>query len=251
VFDFLTKLHDMALNLISEIKFEKRDEISRTIASLYASLIEQTGSLLALINTKKRAGTDAIFRSFVEAFVDIINLINDPEYINFMRSKYHAEWLKVMKESAKGTNPYLAGMATIPDFDKVIDEHENNLNELKKNGFSQLTIADAFKRAGMEDVYRSVYNFLCSESHNNIRSLIARHIDFSGEDFGIVMYKEAGERDFEATLDTVAGMLMSASLGVHKHFGSTATAINGLHEMDGRLAQLRIDRETDIESSSG
>ena len=240
--ELLKELHNGSLEKLGELKFSKQDEFSRTIVSLYCALIEQTWSLLIIVEQGREAGTSQILRSILEAHVSIVNLLTIPDYIKHLNASHHKEWHRLLTEAAKGENPFLYGLDEVADLAAEIEKHNSRLSELKDEGFPPLLHKQAFTLAGMEDVYRSVYNHLCNVSHNNIRALIERHWQFSGEDdFSLVIYQEHEPADFEAQLDTAAGALVGAGLGIHSHFNSPA--LSETEAMREKLMAYRRSRE--------
>lgn len=240
--DLLKELHDESFDSLNALKFSKRDELSRTIVSLYCTLIEQSWSLLLLVNQGRGAGTSAILRSILEAHIDIENLLSDGRYLKNLSAAYHKEWLKFLREGAAGVNPYLAGMSSVADLETEIARHEARLAELEHEGFKPLKLVDAFKRVGMEHAYRSAYRHLSRESHNNISSLTGRHFERSGEnDFNLVIYRNLQATDFEVELDSAAGALIRSGLGVHRHFESQVSSV--LEALQEKLFAYRKARD--------
>ena len=77
-----------------------------------------------------------------------------------------------------------------------------------------------FQRAGMEKEYRSIYNSLCSDAHNNLRALIDRHVELKDEDFEVVFYKAYTPEDSAHYIGMAAELLVRASEKVHSFFKS-------------------------------
>ncbi|MEO5322843.1 DUF5677 domain-containing protein [Mesorhizobium sp. CC13] len=217
LFEFLKKLHNESMRLLATVKFDKRDQQDRLIMSLYMSMIEQAGSIILLIEKLKEAGVSAIFRSMLEAYVDLKNLANDSGYVGHLNAKYHEQWLKLMKEGHDNNNAFLAGLKDVPEFEKRMKSEREKLEALKASGRGPLTIFDKFKKAGVENVYRSYYNMLCADAHNDVRALVDRHLEVNGDDFEVVGYREVTLPDFEPILDSAAGSLMEATDVVHAY----------------------------------
>ncbi len=69
----------------------------------------------------------------------------------------------------------------------------------------------------MAQEYRSIYNHLCSYSHNNIRSFIGNffHIDFENKDFQISMFKEFDPEEYEKYILSGKNYLRNGSYNIH------------------------------------
>ncbi|WP_164850451.1 DUF5677 domain-containing protein, partial [Sinorhizobium meliloti] len=87
-----------------------------------------------------------------------------------MLAVYHKEWIKLTADGVKGENPFLSCFKDNPE---VVEKLEHHKAELKVYTDQFTSNFDKFKAAGMENEYRSVYNSLCNDSHNNIRALTA------------------------------------------------------------------------------
>ena len=189
-FEALKAFHDRLLQLASALRFNKGDPADLHRVALYGTLVELTSCMIHLIEQRGRTGVPSLFRAFLEAAVELRNLMKDAGYIDHMMASHVDQWLRVLQEAKKGTNPYLASIAASQDLDKQIMDHEKQLAELKARGKQPLQVFDRFERANMVDEYRSLYNFLSCDSHSNIRALISRHIERGDNDFKVVFYKD-------------------------------------------------------------
>jgi hypothetical protein len=235
--ELLKVFHDRLLSLAGTLQFDKRNPLDWHRVALYGTLLELTGCMIQLIEHNGRTGVPSLFRTFLEAAVELRNLARDPGYIEHMTARHIKEWLCVLKEAKKGKNPYLALIAALPDLDTLIADQEKELRELKSKGKGSLDVVERFELAGMVDEYRSLYNFLSCDSHSNIRALISRHIKVGRNDFEVVYYKDEPIETFLGTLDSTAGLLIEASLSMHEAFNS-----ENLGEVQKLLEKLEVVR---------
>lgn len=217
--DLLKKLHDSLLEFSRKLTFDKSHPWHRNLVALYGSLIELSGSLLILLNERGMIGVPSIFRTILETYVEFHNLLKDKTYGYHMEAQYNDQWLKLLKEASKGTNPYLKSIAELPDLSQKIAEMERGLADLKAKGYSPLLVRDRFDRAGMLNEYYSMYNMLSTDTHGNIRALISRHIEIKGADFEIVFYKDEPLEEFLSYIDSTCGVLVHAAIGIHELLG--------------------------------
>ena len=222
ILDYIKRLHDSSVTLAAKIRFDKRVPKQLYLIGLYISLIELTSCIVTLVDKKRFAGIPALFRSFLEAFVDFKNMSCDESYVNYMQAKYHYEWIKVLNQAKGNSNPFLSQFSQWKDLDSQRNEHKTELSKLKNSGYVPLTVYQRFEKAGMTHEYSSLYNFLCSEAHNDIRALMNRHIktNQSCNDYSVVGYKNQSVSDFAAHLDSTAGLLLESSLRIHSFFGN-------------------------------
>ncbi len=237
IFAFLKRLHDACIRLSEHLVFDKKHPRHLHLVGLYGSLIELTGSLITLIEEKRRTGVSPIFRSFLETFVEFVNLHADAKYGYHMDVSYHKQWLKVLREAKNGSNPFLKDIAAANNLDEKIREHEEALRGLERMGYKPLYVFDRFEKAGMVSEYRSLYNFLSSDAHSNIRALIDRHIEVHANDFTVVYYKDEPLEDFLPKLDSTASSLVDASSKIHQYFGTTSQ--NEFHRLSRELSDIR------------
>jgi len=218
IFEFVKRLHDHCIGLSEHIVFDKKHPRHLHLVGLYGTLIELTGSLLTLIERKHGTGVPPIFRSILEAYIELKNLHEKAEYGYHMDASYYDQWIKVLKEAKNKPNPYLKSIAEIENLDEQIQKFEQELTELKKKGYNPLKVFERFERASMVDEYRSLYNFLSNDAHSNIRALVNRHLEIHENDFTVVYYKDEPLEGFLTYLDSVAGLLMDASIRIHGFF---------------------------------
>jgi len=218
--DYIKRLHDTSEELAKRIRFNKRVPRQLYLIELYLSLIELTSCIVTLVDKKRFAGVPALYRSLLEVFVDFINLSCDECYVNHMQAKYHYEWLRVLNQSKNDTNPFLSQYSNWKDQDSIISEHKSELDRLKKNGYSHLSIRQRFEKAGKVNEYLSLYNFLSSEAHSDIRALMHRHVKINQrcDDYLVVGYKNKPVSDFAAYLDSTAEILLESTIRIHSFF---------------------------------
>jgi hypothetical protein len=226
-FEKLKTFHDRLMQLAGTLRFNKSDLVDLSRVALYGSLLELAGCMIQLIEHNGRTGAPSVFRAFLEAAVELRNLIRNDGYIDHMHASYFDQWVKVLQEARKGTNPYLASIGTLPDLNDQIADQEKQIGELKALGKRPLKIFERFERADMGKEYRSLYNFLSCDLHSNIRALISRHVERGDKDFKLVFYKDAPIETYLPMLNSTVELLIEASISIHKAFNS------------GRLAEIQ------------
>ena len=223
-FELLKSNHDRLVPLAERIVFDKTVPLDLHRMSLYGSLIEFVGGICTLLEKQATIGVSSLLRSFLEAYVDLENLLQDPGYVKNMEASNSAEWLKILKAAKAGGNPYLAGIEASPDLDEQIRKHETSIQNLKKEGRSVLNVFERFRNAKMEEEYRSLYNMLSSDAHSNMRALMGRHVEPTTKDFEVVYYKDIPLESFLYIVDTASGLLAGISEEIHSKYASPALA---------------------------
>lgn len=221
VLAFLKKAHDEFQPFSEQLRFDKKRPLHRNVIALYGSILELTGSCILLVDKRLITGVPVLLRAVLEAYVDLYNLIENPEYGYSLEVSYLKEWLKILHEAKAGKNEYLQALTEEPSLDKTIAEWQIEKQKLESKGYRSLKIEQKFQRAKMEKVYRSIYNSLCCDSHNNLRALISRHIEREQADFSIVFYKAYTPENSAVYVGTNAELLVRATQHVHEFLDST------------------------------
>lgn len=237
IFEFVKRLHDECIRHSEHIVFHKKYPTHLYLVALYGTLIELTGSIITLIERNHRTGVPPIFRSVLEAFVEFKNLHEDTEYSYYMDSSYLNQWIKVLKEAKTKSNPYLKSVSEIENIDEQIQKDKQELTILRKKKYHPLKVFERFERAGMENEYRSLYNFLSNDAHSNIRALISRHIEIQGNDFTVTYYKNEPLKSFITYIDSTAGILTDASIRIHRFFKTSS--IGDIEKLSQELNEIR------------
>lgn len=218
--DLLKKLHDALIGFAAKLSFDKSHPWHRNLVALHGSLIELSSAFLILLIEGGKIGVPSLFRTILETYVEFHNLLKDKTYGYHMEAQYNDQWLKLLRESAKGTNPYLKYFTELPDLSENIDRMEKELAALKLKGYMPLKVRDRFDKADMLNEYYSIYNLLSADTHGNIRSLVSRHIEIKGSDFDIVLYNDTPIEEFLWYIDLTCGLLVQSAIGIHELLNS-------------------------------
>lgn len=220
VLEFLKRAHDGMQPLSTKISFDKVHPLHRNLIALYGSILELTGAIILLVDRRLITGVPVVLRSVLEAYVDLHNLSESPTYGYSLELGHIKEWLKILVEAKAGKNEYLTAITEAPDLDSAIADWSKKKITLENKGYRALRVEQKFQRAGMEKEYRSQYNSLCCDAHNNLRALIDRHIEMNGQGFELVYYKAYTPEDSAIHVGTNAELLVRASQKLHSFFKS-------------------------------
>ncbi len=150
------------------------NELLRTRACLALSVAEGYRAILALLSSKGQSYLPVVLRSIFEAAVDLKILCDDSNHLGQMQYDNAKQHLRAFRgfrddEAAQfddGAKQMLDG---------AIEIEQAIFERLDSDERSRFSIRRKFERAGMLDLYGSVYAYLCSFSHNNINTLRQRH----------------------------------------------------------------------------
>lgn len=222
IMDELKVSHDFCMDKLGEVVFDKEYPQHLYLIALCASVIEMTACVVSLIEKQLTIGVPIITRSILEAYVDIINLSSDPDYANYMRVANIKEILKLKEEKGQEGNPFLEGIINSEEIAQAKAEMSEELASFKEKGVMPLSHYKRFEMAGLLHEYRSIYNMLCTHSHNDIRALLDRHIEIDGDDFKVISYPDKPLDRMEHYLVLLVDIILDSSYRVHRALKSPA-----------------------------
>lgn len=147
---------------------------ARVAACLCLTIAELHVGVLALLRSRAQSHGPVLIRSMHEALADLKNIVGNPAHTDQMHFDNAAQAIKTF--SGFRDDP---DMKDEKDAQKVMADwlakEQKTHDELKEKGYKSLFVSDKFRNAGMAGEYATAYRFLCSFSHNDLNTLIARH----------------------------------------------------------------------------
>lgn len=210
------------------LTFSKQHPQHLALISLYCTIIELASGEKALIDKGQTTGLRVLLRSIMEAYADLRALLANPGYTKRMYATFLDEKLRFMSNVARApANPFFVGAGNM---DSEKRDVEKELGELKKGGNQPLSNFARFEAGGLTDEYQSIYWLLCLESHNNMSALDDRHIEKRGEEYDVVLFKEAKPDDLVLVVDSLLAVVIEAGIRVHALLGSKAVKHFEVHK---------------------
>lgn len=223
---------DELIHLAATLSFDGTHPLHANAIFLYGSIIELSSSLSPLLISGHYSAIPVVLRSILEAYVDLENLCKDPKYGYSLEIKYLIENLKFLKETRNEKNAYLDIIAQAPDYEKRFSDMEAEKERLINLGYKDLNRFERFSKAGMENEYRTIYNWLCCASHNDYRVLRDRHFEIGKIGPTFRFFKEANIQDLEVFFGIASELLLRASIAIHTLLSS---------EKSAEIARLRAE----------
>jgi hypothetical protein len=109
----------------------------------------------------------------LESYVNLKLLIDDPEHADQIVFENARQSLKVVRGFA-GDAEVAADPSMMAQIVGYRQEHTPVYDELTARGLKKKPIFDLFTKAGEKQLYLA-YRFLCTFSHNQLSTLVARH----------------------------------------------------------------------------
>jgi hypothetical protein len=149
-------------------------ELLRTSACLALSVGEGYRATIALLSSMGQSYIPVVQRSMLEAVVDLKLLCDDPGHLEQMQYDNAKQYLRVFREFRADEAAQFDDDAKMV-LDGAIEIERAIFDRLESEERAKSSIRRKFERAGMLDLYRSVYAYLCSFAHNNVNMLRQRH----------------------------------------------------------------------------
>lgn len=119
-----------------------------------------------------------------------------------------------------------------------MNETKDELDRFVSEKHGPIDIRRRAELAGKIDEYLSVYNMLCLDTHNNIRSLEEWHLEVvdSNNDYRAVAFKQT-KADLVHYLSAVAGIILVQTKALADFLGTTGIGFEKYYEEYTELQQ--------------
>jgi hypothetical protein len=233
---FAAEVHSVSKTL----SFDRNDSQQLCAVSLHGTLLELSHGAVELLKIRHATCTPILLRTMLEAYVDLSNLVNDPDYVKRMGAAWYKQQLRLAKAALEcrgdNDNPYLTDLAGNEDLEKAIGKIESELTRLRCEGQGKLTIKERFTQAGEQHRYVSVYAHLCTASHNNLNVLEDRHIEGTANGHQVVYFRPIKACEAQMHIDTMAGLIANSLAFVNQLLDGGP---QDLHSVESELHKLR------------
>ena len=161
-----------------QIRFNKNIAQQLYAICVYGTILEIARDALELVMKHNRISPAILLRSLLEAYVDLVNIIRDENYLNHMYASAIDQKIKMLEGALKSENPFLKLLSEDPELCK---KRIKELKESKPSGYKPFKINKKFELAGLEDDY-AVYRLLCTETHHDMQAIEQRHLQIEDND---------------------------------------------------------------------
>lgn len=220
--ELLASVLGLAIHFLETLRFNRKNPQQLFSVCLYARLLELATACKALLEKNAMVGIPILLRSMFEADIDLTNLMKCPDYYKRMHASFLEQKLRFTNEAASSRpSPFFAEIRTNRNPKKDICETQAERDQLiaEKNGPINIRCRAEF--AGKLDEYLSIYNILCLDTHNNIRSLEEWHIQkLAAEDYQVVVFKQS-KADIAPELIYISRILLIQTKSLADFLGTT------------------------------
>lgn len=216
--DLLDKVIRESLDFADELKFDKKHAYHFHLISLYGSIIELCFTVKYLNECDTKIAIPIVFRTILEADLDLNNLCKDPRYGYRLELGFIRSWLDYLGVARRGENSLLMELGKVKALPDEIKSQKAREKELEQLGYKRIDIKEKFQLAEMDNEFGAIYPKLCSHSHNGLEALRERHGKVSGNDYEMEYFKSMGTNDFEEYVLLAAEVLIRAMASINTIF---------------------------------
>ncbi len=219
--DILASVLGLAMHFLKTLSFNRKDPQQLYSVCLYTRLVEIASGCKALLEKNTLVGIPIFLRSMFEVDIDLANLIKCRDYSKRMYASFLKEKVRLTKEAASSKpNPFLTAVRASRNPAEDLKETQNELDRLAAEKNGPIDIRCRAELAGKLDEYLSVYNMLCLDTHNNVRSLEDWHLEVvSSDDYHAVAFKQT-KADLVHHLSAIPGILLDQTKAMADFLGT-------------------------------
>ncbi len=205
----LKEIAEYRKQINERIIFEKKNKKDLYLILFNIRILELVESILAQYSNHLYVSIPILFRSIFEAFVDFENIYRDSNYTNYLDLEYFIKWEKLFKSAELG-NSFLKILTESSSQTQKTQILNSEYDKLKKKGYKKLRNEQKIKKAVDSAVYYSVYNFACSESHNDLWTLFGWNTNVNQDkSFSVECFSQDKEK-LLPYLDATSAMFLNS-----------------------------------------
>lgn len=212
--DILKEAFTFSNENIGNIKFNVKSLEATTTICIFLSMIELARSTHVLLEARSYTGPYSIYRTFLECYVDLINISKDRSYLKLLELEYCSRQFK-RSEIARSGNKYYSSLNKLTEFHDSCNEFKIKSESIKNEfNIKRKTIKCKFETAGLMAEYEAIYSKLSTETHCSIESIINRHIerDDESDSLSVIIYNEKRSGDFDYYIAEISRALAHAGI---------------------------------------
>lgn len=210
---------------LSAIIVKRGDVVGIALIVLYARIMDLAKEFFDAHSNRLANAASFICRVQLEVYADLLNLINDPKYVDNIHASYLKAWLGLAESAEAANNPFLERFRSWKDFGRTKTRYRKELAALRAAGRGPIRPIDRLLRANLRAVHGAVYMNLSDNIHNNMQLLQKRHLrEIDGKLQIAVRQHEQDENEWISMMDLIICTLVVATKQVHAAKKSEAQA---------------------------
>lgn len=214
---------DLAVDLLRLLRFNMEHGQQFVVVCLHTRLIHLAAGCHAAGKDRATPCIPILVRSMWEADVDLDNAVTDDEFFRHMYASFLKEKLRLsLAARPQQGNRFMASVPTALDLPEVTRETQEELDRLTAEKHGPLSIKERARRVNRCDEYDSIYNLLCLEAHNNVRSLESDHVEHRPDgSYQMTLYSEGMTASAVKDLLLAVGLLAASIDKTHRLLETT------------------------------
>lgn len=218
--NFVNQSLRSCIDVSRQLRFNKDIAQQLYAICVYSTILEIASDTLNLIKNRSKISTAILLRSLLEAYVDLLNIIKDENYLQNMYVSALDGKMRMINDALKSNSSLFV----------LFHQHHNlslkrieELKKLKPKGYKKLRIRERFKFAGLEAEYCGIYALLCTQTHNDMDAIENRHIQVEGDtkSCSVKFFEELDSEGFLRYIYTLADIIINSSLRIHEFLKSS------------------------------
>jgi hypothetical protein len=212
--NFLEFIRKKCIETSLSLSFDDKNIQDTYMQSIFSVVVELADDCCQALRQEKELASHVLTRALLEAVVDLINVIKDPDYVNIRFQKALLERKKKLRYLLENEPQCIP--ETGHDLEYV-ESYIDRIDTLLKPKIAKMNIKERFIGADMEDYYDSAYSLLCDYTHHDASAIARRTFAFDTirlDKEGMLMLS-----------DLIAELLIKATNAVHGYLDSNQIEI--------------------------
>jgi hypothetical protein len=169
--------------------------------------------VLALGDAMTAVAVPGTVRSALDAYVDIANLCDHPDYWKHLEAADANSWSKLLQAASRPDyNPFLKSIRESESLPVGRSHYADRLKKLSADGVSKLDIGERFQMAGLKNEWESAYSLMSAEAHNNVSHLLNRYFDLTWDEIGL---RQPGKETLDSPQFDLSNTLLMSDILLH------------------------------------
>jgi hypothetical protein len=246
-----------AVKVCAGLRYDFGNPTDRFAVLLLYTTLDYGRAVVALAKAGTFSGIPVIARSALEAYADIANLCDYPDYWKHLLVVDASKWKQLLERASRGDNPALKALSEDALLPVGLRHYSEELEHLSAEGVRPLKIWQRFERAGLKHEYESAYAMLSDETHSNVSGLQGHYVDWNENRAWIVPQGETSKHSHHYELPgtlTTAEIVLKSTEKVLRLFGhGIAILSEATRELERIWACLQTEdaREATKRSTAG
>jgi Family of unknown function (DUF5677) len=188
---------------------DSSDERQIVTCVLFARMVELYQSIIIVSERGMTTPSRILFRSFIEAFFHFSAIHKDSDYLKEYLDQLHIKRKRLTNSLRNSSSPELEGLRQSID-DQLVAEIKQAIEE---DEIKEIKVKDSAERAGLLDIYKTVYAVLSSAVHTSASDLES-HICFNKDTKEIEAFKYGPSVQETARAICLSGLWIAKALEI-------------------------------------